>query len=357
VLDFAESEFNMANDEREPDPSPGDPKDDEFASVRPAPRPRSPVLAIAVIALGGLLIYHLRADLRYALHGRTPRELGDARAVAVNTLEDNSFVALRGQPDRRNSLAIEPRGARNRDHFFRLLGTSTHLLVRAADTARRADLDDRWIGRLRRFDTLPYAPSLRSYYADKVEAARFLGDDAITQLRAGRLDVRDRAGEPIALTATTPVALDLRDADQLRVAVPKDRFPTLDDARHEVEHLGIQVVSGEATADEFELVIVAPLKDRNALIAKLDEKELPFAISESRLTVLAGEFAKQPKLEWSHVQAASVVEPIKIADDAFVLVEGEAPGGFWWAPLLAAALLAFMAFNLWYLVRARRAQS
>jgi hypothetical protein len=55
---------------------------DEFAGIQAAPPRRNPVLALAVLALGGFLVWHLRADIAYSFASKTPRDLGDARAAS-----------------------------------------------------------------------------------------------------------------------------------------------------------------------------------------------------------------------------------------------------------------------------------
>jgi len=154
---------------------------DEFAGINPAPPRRNPVVALAVLAVGALLLWHLRADISYAFASKTPDDLGDARNIGPNALADNRYVTLHGQPDRRNALFIEPKGEKTRQTFFRLLGTDTRILVRAADTSDRPKLQDRWSGRLRRFGALPWGASLRRYYAEEVQAARFIAIDELKQ--------------------------------------------------------------------------------------------------------------------------------------------------------------------------------
>src|SRR5690242_3938008 len=105
--------------------------DDEFAKIEPPARPRSAIMALVVVGLGGVLSWHLRADLAYAFGGRAPADLGDARTLAAHggDLADNRYVTLSGQPERRHALYIEPRGEKIRQSFFRLLGTGTRILV------------------------------------------------------------------------------------------------------------------------------------------------------------------------------------------------------------------------------------
>jgi hypothetical protein len=355
---------------------------DEFAAIPDAPRRRSPVVAGVVIALGVLVLWHLRADLRYFFQSRTPEDLGDARSVTARQvpLTDNSFVILQGQPDRRNALFIEPRGEKVRQTFYRLYGSGTRLLVRAADTAKQEKIQDRWAGRLRRFDTLPYAQSLRDYFAHEVKASRYLSPETLKAAaqKGGDQQVKDRGGESLSLRRSSEVAIDTANPDYVEVLLSKEKFASEADARHEVERLGLTVRAGYGNNDSFGVVIEAPPAQRNAALAKLDEKGLPFQASQVRfvthfdqlsaatdallLTTAEVERADGVRVPvvaapinvpWAQVKSASVVEPIDVAADAYVLVEDEAPQNFWWAPAIAALLLAFLAFNVWYLLRHR----
>jgi hypothetical protein len=60
---------------------------------------------------------------------------------------------------------------------------------------------------------------------------------------------------------------------------------------------------------------------------------------------------------WAQVTAVGVPAPVSIGPDAFILVEGERPAQFWWAPVLCLLLVTFAAFNVWYLVRSVRTRA
>ncbi len=383
----------MANEPPETPPAdpsdpagPSDPAEDavdeELARLTPTPRRRSPLIALVVIALAAVVLFHLRADLLYAFAGRTPTELGDARNLPA-TLGDDTFATVRGQPDFRNALTIEPRGQRDRETFFRLLGSGSRMFVRAADTTFRADLSQAWTGRLRRFDAQPYAPSLRHYFAEKVKARRFLSPsvlrDALAKPPGAAL--RDRAGEPLSLAAGSPIAVDVAWPDRILVLMSKDRYATLGDAQHELARLGLKVEPGYPSADDFSLLVAAPAADRNAIIDKLDGAGYRFRAAGERFearradlqatgpgllfsaaTAIGVDGTRSPAralpmvVPWENLQAASISSPIVVPANAWVLTEGEAPRAFWWAPLLALLLVGFAAFNAWYLVvRGRRA--
>jgi hypothetical protein len=341
-----------------------DQADDEFAALPEPPRRRSPLVAVVVIALAGAIGWHLRAEVGYAFAGRTPEALGDARSLFARgvPLADNRYVVLSGQPDRRNALFIEPRGEKSRQTFFRLLGTGSRLLVRAADTSNRSDLQDRWSGRLRRFDQVAYAPQMRDYYQNEVKAARYLSPAALKDaITTHATQVSDRAGEPVKLEPGTTLNLEVGFADELAALASKEKYASLADAKHEVERLGLTITGGADTGEEYRVFVRAPAAERNQVIAKLESGDFGFALHDERIPVDFGKLAldgDQLKagarvVPFAALQAASVDAPITIGNDAWVLTEGEAPADFWWAPALLLLLVVFAGFNVWYLLRSR----
>ncbi|MCU1279602.1 MAG: hypothetical protein JWM53_3148 [bacterium] len=350
----------------EPAAPPGTDGDDEFASVATSPRGKNPLVAAAVIALALVIGWHLRDDLRYAFASRTPSDLGDARTMSARgaTFDDNRYVTIAGQAERRYALYVEPRGVRARQTIFRLLGAGTRLFVRASETGDRSNIAERWTGRLRRFDAMSYAPSLRHYYATETEVTRNVALDAFkAQLGGGAVELRDRMGEPITIGPDQTVVVTVDYPGELKVYLGKERFPSLPDARHELDRIGLQPSSGEETKDEFVFVVPMPDARKNEIVGKLSDKELAFQPHEERFNVKRSELelhgdtlqiGARAKAPWSQVQAIGVPAPVVIGGDAYILLEGEAPSEFWWAPLLFALLIGFALFNVWYLVRTIR---
>jgi hypothetical protein len=321
--------------------------DEELANLPPPKLRRNPLLAGAGIALALLVGWQLRSDVRYAFRGGSATDLGDARALA-GPLVDDSYVTLRGLPDRRNALYLEPRGEKSRLTFYRLLGTRSRLFVRATD----GSIEDHWSGRLRRFDDVPWAPSLRDYFAREVKARRYLAPDQLKAALAHQ-PVKDRGGEPITLAPSTVVAIDVADPDKVEALLPRDKFADVKDAEREVKRLGLTTSPGVGNDDSFGVFVDAPAAQRNAILAKLEQAGYGFQAHHVRSEAPLDKISLD-KIPFAQVQSASVDEPVQIAADAFVLSEGEAPGAFWWAPAIALLLLAFVAFNVWYLLRRRK---
>jgi hypothetical protein len=339
----------------------------------PEPPRRSPIVALCVIGLSAVVALHLLPDVRYAFVRRSPRALGEARSLAERGVElaDNQYVTIRGMPDRINQLSVEPRGERTREGLFRLRADDRPLLlVRAAETARRLDLKEEWTGRLRRLGAMPYAESVAEYFAKETHATRSLDLASLRAALSGQPGaLRDRTGRPVTLAADTPVTVDIARPHQLLIHLSQEKFPTADDARHELVQMGLSGNFVSSGGGSFDFYVFEDPPGRDALIAKLEERGLSFAPYHQRLTVPfrqlklgfgglleAGQEAKTVGATWDAVQTVDWSAPIFVGEnhDAWIVTEGEAPAQLWWAPLVAALLIAFAAFNLWYLVRARR---
>src|SRR5207249_2404153 len=146
------------------------------------------------------------------------------------------------------------------------------LFVRAEDATGRVDLAERWTGRLRRFDAVPYAASLRQYYATETQVTRYLQLDALKAALAGGGDaLRDRMGEPVVVAADAPVVVDVDYPGELKVWLSKDKLPSLPDARHELERMQLAPGAGDETKDEFVFTLPMPEARKNEIVAKLSD--------------------------------------------------------------------------------------
>ncbi len=363
------------------------PDDDDLARIPPTVRRRSPIVALAVLALAGLLLFRLRDDTRFALASRTPRELGEARALKVGDLADNSFVAIRGLPDRRNALLFEPKGDSYRRAFFRLLGTDTRILVRADQTTTRHQLDDRFVGRLRRFDAIPWAEQIRAYYR-KLPVTRLL-DLAVLRHHLGdpKVPLVDRAGDAAPSSPDTEVGIETDFPEDLKISLSKKQFAVEEDARHDAERLGAPLALYKVTSEGYIYVVRVPAKERDAYLKKLEERGFPFAARRERFTARMGDLAldraadaltfaaradnpveydvqgaalaarpagARSSLPWARVASVQFAAPVVIPGDAFLVLENETPSDDTWVLAVDGLLGLFVLFNLLMLARSLR---
>lgn len=367
----------------------------------PLPR-RHPGVAIAVLLVGALLLYRLRADLHYAMQPATASDLGSAPAALkggqlAGAVE--KYVSISGMPDHRNGLAFDPKGGRVRVQVFRLLGTSSRVYV-ATPAAPSPPFLNKWTGRLRRFDEVSYAEALRSAWHETL-VMRALDLSKLRALPAGTLptplSISDRAGEPIQVASQQDLLIDVLFEDDLRVLLSKDKFPSEGDARHEVERLGLLHGPGVETKDGYGYVLRLPKSapERQRILAQIDAQGIwlwhrietfrvpaaavqltpaglmlpgPDSLAQPiRYTEQAPSDAaqaiphqlvaqKEPNtlLRWEQVQSVLISEPLNVPPGALLLIDGETPRSLLFTLPLAGLLLLFMGFNVWYLARSLR---
>jgi hypothetical protein len=393
-------------------PIPPDAVDPELMRLSvPLPR-RHPVIAIAVLLVGALLIYRLRADLSYALKDGQPRDLGSAATALKNgqlAAAIETYATLSGPPDHRNGLAFDPKGGRARMQVFRLLGTGSRVLV-AMPASPSPPYADRFTGRLRRFDDVSYAEALRAAW-QQTQVLRAVDLGKLRALPPGALpsplSTSDRAGEPLQIAGQQDLLIDVLFPNDLRVLLSKEKFPSEADARHEVERLGLSHGPGVETKDGYGYVLRLPPPgpERQKVLAQIDAQGMwlwhrietfrvpatavqvtpaglqlpgpdslpqpvryivettppdagaagaavpPGAVNPAAPPKLVPQKDPSTQLLWEEVQAVMVSEALHVPEGAVLLVAGDPPSSYVYTLPLAALLLLFMGFNVWYLVR------
>jgi hypothetical protein len=351
-------------------------------------------VAIAVLIVGALLLYRLRADLRYAMQSETAQDLGNVSIAAARGDASQGpqqspqqwiekHVALSGLPDHRSALAFDPKGGRMRQLVFRLLGTSSRIYV-TTPVSSSPPFVDHFSGRLRRLDDLSYGETLRTTW-QSMQALRAVDLNKLRALPPGALPspfvTTDRAGEALRINAQQDLLIDVLFEDDLRVLLSKDKFPSEGDARHEVERLGLLHGPGVETKDGYGYVLRLPPKGpvRQQLLAQIDAQGIwlwhrieTFRVPATAVQVTPAGLAlpgpdvlpqpiryqeqvppdaapnaprqllpqKEPNtlLLWEQVQAVQVSEPLTVPADALLLVDGEAPKALFYVLPLAALL-------------------
>ena len=313
------------------------PSPEDEIDFRPR-RPRSPMLAVVCLLLTGLLLWKIAPDLGYAVSSTSPVTL----ATATDFHRDQ-YSSAAGLPDWQNALYLYPRGEKDRCYFFRLL-SGQPLWIAAVD--RRDDLRQAFTGRLLHIADLPYAEDL---FLSTLKQRQFFpwhpGSAAPTQ---------DRSGHPLELRAQQEMVVQLGFDDELVARLAREKFPTVEDARHELEVLGLSLPKTlPAEPEHFVFVVAAPEKERTAILGKLTARRIAFAPHQEERRGPLGALTL-PLAEAKAVRGAYVERALSFAKDDWVLVEDEAPRDYLWAPILAIFLCGFIVFNGWYLLRLRR---
>jgi hypothetical protein len=373
---------------------------DEFAHIR-SPRTRHPVLAAAAAALAFFLVFHIRADLRYALSSAQPLDLGDARVTFAPTAQPptdiaNRLVRVRGTPDRESALELDTKGSWVFSQLFRLLGTGDRLFVHRRESplpAARAE-QDVFEGRLIRFADLSFEDSIRGYFTQHVTATHFFAPAALAQGLAGKpggpLQLKDRAGDAVTVAPGDELALDVVRPDEVRVGLGRLRFATEAEARAAIEKQGGQIVStvgivktdvpGAAPSvgplslagnappiERWTFVARFPSGQRDAALGALEDLDPKIAIRDARETlrapleriradggaalVVEAQPGQPRRLPLDAVAAARTVAGVQIPADAYLVIEADTPREHMASVLIAMLLVMFGAINVVGLAR------
>jgi hypothetical protein len=350
-----------------PAPVPAGEPPDEFAGIR-ARATRHPVLAALTVALAGFLIFQIRAEVGYALSSAAPIDLGDARALARATpaqVPANRLVRLSGLPDRESALILDTRGAWSFTQFFRLLGCDNKVFVRRAADPLPVELAERdvFTGRLVRFRDLSFDDSIRRHLASHVSATHFFTVAAFEQaLRAGAPTIADRLGEPVPVLPADELAIDTARPGDVRVSLPAERFPDRDRARAAVAGQGGEVLAVTAPApDRLDVVARFPAARRDAALAALADLDRRVHIGAARTTtrVRLADLRATPdglsarpaggaelQLPRAEIQAIRTMAPVRLPDDAWILLEGDRPREHMRDLVVAIFLVGFALVNL-----------
>ncbi len=109
------------------------------------------VMALAVVAALAL-VFSLRGDMKYALAKAQPRDLGDARQLALTELESNSYVHIKGIPTVARAVRFS-QGFGTQYRVFPLSG-QRQVFVRIAERGGESFVRSEFSGRLVTFADL-----------------------------------------------------------------------------------------------------------------------------------------------------------------------------------------------------------
>jgi len=383
------------------------PPEDEVANVR-ARSGRHPALALGAAALALFIIFHVRADITYALSSAEPIDLGDAAATFAMPPADgksrgrgvtpealaqaaNHYVRVRGTPDRESALELDTKGSWVFTQFFRILGTGSRLFVHRRENplpAVRAE-EDRFEGRLIRFADLSFETSIREYTATHVIATHFFAPDVLRRAvaqapGAQTVTINDLAGDPVVLGPNDLLAIDVTVPEQIRISFPPDKYRHATEASSEIEKRGGSVlkileepgpvnptakpVEAAARPDHVVLLVRFPPDKRQAALGEIGDIDPKIEIRDERRTlkvrlsdlrdggdallVQSAEAGAAPeRLPIVDVPAIRTLAAVQIPADAWLLIEMDHPRDHVQTVIFAGVLLAFAAINLLGLAR------
>lgn len=350
------------------DPAPAPP--DEFADLEPPRkrRPRSPMIALAVITFAAWLLWTVREQTAYFFRGNEPIALGEAdRAVASRLLRENTHVRIQGTPDRRRAIVIEGRWGGYKG-LFPLYRTGGRVFVAQPRKGRQPPgvFTDVWEGRLVRFRGESFFPQVFRYYADKMTSAFDL--DAREVLRAaGKAPARlhGKLGEEIEIEGKRELFFDVAFPDQYRLQFDRAKYAAKEECERAVAELGLPWSELPPSRAFHAYLVVAPGDAGHRLLERFRDVALKIGVVPRTESVAAkwadvgaegnalvvrvaaggappdftpgadGKLAPAPAalplvLPLSRILAAEVTAPYRIPMDAFLLLEGDTPRSYGW---------------------------
>jgi hypothetical protein len=211
--------------------------------VLPRPRPRiGPLLALSVLVFCAYFLVRLRSDLVFAHSGADPVQVKGADGVLA--AEIDSYVELAAVPDRAATLRVYASDARDGHRLAPVVGTADRvwLLFGGSHWVESPVYDEVVRGRVKLLGDLPFRDQLTEHLA-RTRLPRALDRDAaLSALGGGHATarVRDVAGDPVDVDASTPVTVLERTAGQARVTgFATDRHPDEKAWRAALEAAGV----------------------------------------------------------------------------------------------------------------------
>lgn len=324
-----------------------------------------PLVLASVLALSAFLCWKLRHDLAYALSDGAPRDLGRAADVwrSARAFPDNAYVVVEALPDR--TWPVRLRGRQDVGHrLLPAIGTEGHLWIAVAGEAFTAAPahDERYTGRVRRLTDLEFADELRAFLRAAPPLPRFV--DLATWGRGPDGVVRDLGGDTIPASADTPVEIDERiDGVALVTLLATDTLADAAAARRAlvaaglVPDPGLEPVATTDASFTFEVPAPAGLSEVRRALAEAKLWNAHAVAKTVRHTARWGDLAADAgtirvagrTVSLGAVERVALLVRPTLPDHAYVLFEGDAPGTFWYVPvvvglLLAVSLLTIVAF-------------
>jgi hypothetical protein len=185
-------------------------------------RPRAvigPLLSLSVLVFCAYFLVRLRSDLVFAHAGSEPARLASPADLLRADLD--SYVELEAVPDRASILRVYASEARDGHRLAPVLGSRERVWVLFGGNqwVEPATYDERVRGRVKELGDLPFYDALVAELG-RTRLPRALDPAAAVEaLRAGGgpVEVRDVAGDPVAVAPETPVTLVERAVGEARV--------------------------------------------------------------------------------------------------------------------------------------------
>ncbi|MBZ5707951.1 hypothetical protein [Nannocystis pusilla] len=382
-------------------------------------RRRSPLIDVAVVALGGYMLLWMFGDVRYFLQGSEPRDLGDAATFVEKGLAedlDDTFVVLRGTPDVQHAarLRIEPKGGGGGRTigYLRIIegGGSLFAAIPRTTEAAPQQFEGVFEGRMRRLSESPNFPAIQQHFdgeriVEERDATPQALLDALGKRQGDGLTVVDTAGQSITLGTKASVTLVVEQPD-VQIQLGHRSFDSAEAAEAAVAALGfpyhapreqsstrfysfyVRLPPGERESAQAKLSVVAIIPpDAKPADPSVGAAILPwitsYPVAASDITAEGGKFSFVPGdnakpgflvqdgklvprplqggrlvLDPGEVRAVRLDRPVVVDPAGYVIDVGVRPRDRWLEVAMWCLVLLVVGWNITSLVagwRARRA--
>ncbi len=327
-----------------------------------------PLLALSMVVFAVYIMAALWPDLRFSRQSAEPAVVPSAaELLATDDLAD-SLVTVTVVPDRALAVRVATSEGLSGHRLVPVQGTDDRLWLMLEGRTWNIDLkyEEQYTGRPRPLADMPFAEQLHAHVDERPPAPRFATGEAVkAALSAHSERLELPGGDTAAVTPETPVVIYQRALDRVKIeAVATERYPDAAAWTAALAELGLISADAEPTLDQFGAWIyladapdgpeavserVHEAKLFSAAVRPLEsEHRATWQQLEARADALALPDATVP---WAQVSWVSVATARAIPADAWVLIQNQHPGHYWYVlPLFSLLGLSALLFG-WALIR------
>ena len=327
-----------------------------------------PFTALAIVAICTTLTVRLLSDFSFSRQAEEPTPVATLEATADD--HENQYIEIEARPDRPQAIRLVPNSKTTGQVLVPVLGSRGKLwiLLEASPWNESPRSDEKYRGRLMRMDDLGFDEALRARFKAGEFVPRPIALAEIRKaLQTNASVVHDAAGDSLKVSADTYVRYKEIAVDTVRIlAVSTDPYNDEAGWRLALESAGILrpgTAAVSSTTDSWTFDVDAP-GGLAEVKSKLVSARL-FAASASEVSqVREGLWSElsmdgddillgQAKVNFVASHISLGLAP-SLDSSAYVLNTTEAPGTYWYVPVLVfvlGALGLLFAFGLYRKMR------
>jgi len=322
------------------------------------------ITAAGLVFLGLVFLIRLGPDRRFA--GRPaapePASVGD---IVAGKVDPDKLIAVAAEPLVSHAIRTTTAKASLGLRIVPVRGSGDRLWLAISGDGWEAPAPSGYVGRLRKFDDLPLAPSARAYATEHPRPV--FATAAAVRAGFSTRTVTTVAGDQVTPDDHDQIALDVVDPGAATVAASfNDRLPDPSAWTAALTAAGVPPVATgapDAALGQIRFTIAAPVATTTAklehagLLATRVEpvtRHYQTTWGALRASPPAGLDVGGSVLPDAQIELVGLYVVRGIPGDAYALVTGEIPEDYWYVMWITVALAAIVLVFAWALVRAIR---